>query len=129
MYRHSKLIANTKYISEWKSKGLSDEIIKTPTTSDNSLSQLIDHTGNKARLKFSGSCIKQNKLTYTHRTIISIYIAYEITASSSNTNDPSLKISLFGTVKLTKTSDIDKYEYSGYGIGFDRGGSFSFPLG
>ena len=47
MYRNFKLIANTKCISEWRSKGLSDEIIKPPTTSDNSLSQLIDHTGNK----------------------------------------------------------------------------------
>ena len=34
---------------------------------------------------------------------------------------------LFGAVSLTKNADIDKYKYSGYGIGFDRGGSFSFP--
>ena len=27
----------------------------------------------------------------------------------------------------TKNVDIDKYKYSGYGIGFDRHGSFSFP--
>ena len=26
-------------------------------------------------------------------------------------------------------ADIDKYGYSGYGIGFDRRGSFSFPGG
>ena len=30
---------------------------------------------------------------------------------------------------MTKTSDIDKYKYSGYGIGFDCRGSFSFPDG
>ena len=29
----------------------------------------------------------------------------------------------------TKNEDIDKYGYSGYGIGFDRRGSFSFPGG
>ena len=28
---------------------------------------------------------------------------------------------------MTKNADIDKYKYSGYGIGFDRHGSFSFP--
>ena len=33
------------------------------------------------------------------------------------------------TVTLTKNADIDKYGYSGYGIGFDRRGSFSFPGG
>ena len=34
---------------------------------------------------------------------------------------------MFGAVKLTKNADIDKYQYSGYRIGFDRKGSFSFP--
>ena len=29
---------------------------------------------------------------------------------------------------LTKNDDIDKYKYSGYGIGFDRRSSFSFPV-
>ena len=30
---------------------------------------------------------------------------------------------------MTKNADIEKYEYSGYGIGFDRRSSFSFPCG
>ena len=33
---------------------------------------------------------------------------------------------MFGAVTLTKNADIDKYWYSGYGIGFDRISSFSF---
>ena len=28
---------------------------------------------------------------------------------------------------MTKDADIEKYRYSGYGIGFDRHGSFSSP--
>ena len=36
---------------------------------------------------------------------------------------------LFGVVKLTKNADIDKYKYSGYGIGFDGKGFFSHPSG
>ena len=28
---------------------------------------------------------------------------------------------------LTKNADLEKYGYSGYGIGFDRRSSFSFP--
>ena len=28
---------------------------------------------------------------------------------------------------MPKNADIDKYKYSGYGIGFNRHGSFSFP--
>ena len=30
---------------------------------------------------------------------------------------------------MTQNADIDKYGYSGYGIGFDRRSSFSFPSG
>ena len=42
---------------------------------------------------------------------------------------PTLENCLFGAVKLTKNTDIDKYKYSGYGIRFDRRGTFSFPSG
>ena len=35
----------------------------------------------------------------------------------------------FGAVTLTKNADIEKYGYSGFGIGFDRRSSFSFPSG
>ena len=60
---------------------------------------------------------------------IKIYIVYELGASSSYSDDSALKNSLFGAVKLTKNADIDKYGYSGYGTGFDRTSSFSFPSG
>ena len=36
---------------------------------------------------------------------------------------------LTAAVTLTKNADIDEYGHSGYGIGFDRRGSFSFPGG
>ena len=52
-----------------------------------------------------------------------------INRSSSHVNDPTLKNWLFGAVTLTENTDIDKYGYSGYGIGFERTGSFSFPSG
>ena len=58
MYRYFKVIANTRYISSWKSKGLSDESIKPPATSDNSLTSLINYLGDKIRLKFIGNCLK-----------------------------------------------------------------------
>ena len=47
----------------------------------------------------------------------------------SNLNNfyPTLKNCLFGAIKLTKNSDIDKYEYAGYGTGFDSRGTFSHP--
>ena len=58
-----------------------------------------------------------------------IYIVYELGASSSYVNDPTLKNCLFGAVTLAKNADIDKYGYSRCGIGFNRRESFSFPGG
>ena len=48
--RHFKIIAISKYISSWKSKGLSDETITPYATSDNNLTPLIDYYGSKVRL-------------------------------------------------------------------------------
>ena len=123
------MIADTDYVSSWKSKGLSAETIKPPTTSDNSLTPAVNYYGAKTRVKFTGSCLKQPKILYTHGKVVNIYIVYELGASSSHNNDPTLKNCLFGAVTLTKNADIDKYGYSGYGIGFDRKSSFSFPGG
>ena len=81
----------------------------------------------KIRVKFTGSCLKQSKISYTHGKAVNIYIVYELGTSKSNNNDPTLKNCLFGVVTLTKNADIGKYKYSGYGIGFDRRSAFSFP--
>ena len=72
---------------------------------------------------------KKAKVSYTHGKVVNIYIVYELGASSSYNNDPTLKNCLFVAVTLTKNTDIDKYGYSGYGIEFDRRSSFSFPGG
>ena len=121
------MTTNTDYISSWKSKELSAESIKPLTTSDNSLTPALNYYGTKTRVKFTGSCLKQSKISYNHGKLVNIYIVYELGASSCHINDPTLKNCLFGGVNLTKNADIDKYGYSGYGIGFVRGGSFSFP--
>ena len=122
-------IDNDVYVLSWKSKVLSAESIKPPTTSDNSLTPKLNYYGTKTRVKFTRSCLKQTKISYTHSTIVNIYIVYELGASSSNINAPTLKNCLFSADTLTKNADIDKYGYSGYGIGFDRKSSFSFPRG
>ena len=100
MYRYFKMITNTDYISSWKSKGLSDESIKPPTTSDNSLIPVLNYYGTKTRVKFIGSCLKQPIISYTHGKVANIYIVYELGASSSHNDDPTLKNCLFGAVTL-----------------------------
>ena len=44
----------------------------------------------------------------------------------TTSSDLTLENYLFRAVSLTKNANINKYKYSGYSIGFDRRGSFSF---
>ena len=101
--RYFRMIANTKYIPSWKSKGLFDETITPYATCDNSLTPLIDHYGSKVRLKFNKDCLKQpNNLTYDYGHRVNVYIVYELGASSSNVSDLTLKSCLFSAVTLRK---------------------------
>ena len=104
---------------------MSDEVIKS---SNNSAAPTVKFTGGRMYVKFSGSCLKQDKITFTHGKAMKIYIVYDL-KSNLNNFDYTLQNTLFGAVKPTKNSDIDKYEYTGYGIGFDSKGIFSHPNG
>ena len=79
--RYFKVITNTDHISSWKSKGLSAESIKPPTKFDNSLTPKLNYYGNKVRVKFTGSCLKQPKISYTYEKVVNICIVYELGAS------------------------------------------------
>ena len=116
-------------VLSWQSKGISNEGITPPTTSNNSLNPRLSYNDTKIKVKFTGSCLKQLKFTFTHKKVVNIYIVYKLGASSSHSSDPTIKNCLFGVVTLTKNADIENYKYSGYGIGFDRSSSFSFPSG
>ena len=58
-----KIAGKGNYIYFWKSKGLSDERINSITASNYSTTPKLTHYGTKARVKFSGSCLKQGKVT------------------------------------------------------------------
>ena len=70
-------------VLSWQSKGISDESIKPPTTSNNSLSPRLSYNDTKIKVQFTGSCLKQPKFTFTQK-VVNIYIVYELGASSSN---------------------------------------------
>ena len=129
MTRYLIVITSTNQIVQWKSKGLSDEVIKIPSNSSNFFESLLDYYGTKIRLRFNKSILKQDKITYNHGKIINIYIVYEISKSYNISNCPRLESNLFGAVKLTKNPGVDEYKYPGYGVGFDRKGQFSFGNG
>ena len=128
-FKLNSVVNTTDYVLSWQYKGISNECIKLPTTSDNSLTPELNYYGNKTRIKFTRSCLKQLDHIYAYKKVVNIYIVYELGASSSNFSDATIKNCLFGAVTLTKNADIEKYKYSGYDIGFDRTSSFSFTGG
>ena len=54
-------------VLSWRSKEISNESIKPPTTSDSSINPKLSYYGNKTRVQFTGSCLKQLKFTFTHK--------------------------------------------------------------
>ena len=98
MYKYFKTINSINSISEWKSKGLSNESIKTPSISNNFFNPLLDYVSTKIRVKFSGSCLKQDKATHNHGAIVNIYIVYEISKNYNISSYPALENCLFGAV-------------------------------
>ena len=79
MFRYFKKIHDTDYVLKWKSKGLSDESIKSASAPNTILDPSLGYLGTKIRIKLDGSCLKQGKTTFNHKkSIVNLYIAYEI---------------------------------------------------
>ena len=114
-------------LSEWKSKGLSDKIIKPPHTT------LVPAPGfkndGKRYFVFRGDCLKEDEAKSKYYKIINIYTDYDLQSNLNNNPDFTLENCLLGAVRVTTNTDVDKYKYSGYGIGFDEEGVFTHPTG
>ena len=72
MHRQFKRVVNYHYISEWKSKELFDESIKSYSALHIFFNPSLNYLGAKIRVGVSGSCLKQDKITYTILTSINI---------------------------------------------------------
>ena len=113
-------------ISEWKSRGFSYQSLNAwdPRTK---LSKPI-----RPRYAiFNGGLLYQSKNDATIAgPIVNIYTVYK-TSLKTISSSHILKNCLLGTIKITNTtnSDPEKYKYSGYGIGFDRKGQYTYPDG
>ena len=83
------------------------KIIKSPATVNNILNVSLDCLGAKMRVRFNGSYLKQDKIIYAHKTIVTVYIAYERNKSFNINSYPTLENCLFGADKLTKNNDFD----------------------
>ena len=126
-------VGNGNCIYYGKSKKLSDEKINSITASSYTVTPQLSYYGTKIQwilefsvrmLEFSGSYLKQDSVTFIHKTVVNICIVYEISKSINIDDYPTLENCLFRAVRLTKNADVNKYKYSGYDIEFDREGSY-----
>ena len=93
---------------------MSNQKLRPPN--NNLFSKLIWHNS-EIIVEFKRSWLKQDDLTFTLRN--SVLVVYESDALSRDFNTIfTLKGCLFRAVKVTGNMDLDKYSYSGYGIGF-----------
>ena len=94
MYRYFKRIVGVgsgNYIYFWKSKGLSDERLDSINASNYKITPELSFYGTKTRVEFNASCLKQDKVTHNHITIVNIYIVYEISKNYSINSYPTLE--------------------------------------
>lgn len=73
----------------------------------------------------TNSYLKQTKSAFTATGIVNLYTFYVVILWPYNLSaEFTIGNCLFGTVKLAKNADVDKYGYSGSCIGFDACSSF-----
>ena len=90
------------------------------TTSGNNFTPTLVNFYTLRGVKFNGNPKK----------VINLYISYTLDICSRNLNIFfSFGNCLFGSVELTKNTDLVKYKYSGYSIRFDSRSEYSLTDG
>ena len=119
-------------ISTWKLAGIFNY------SSDSNMDAVGDSGGDLPDIKndgkmyvhLSGNHFQQNKVIIPNNdNVINICCIYEIQPiSSSRDTTFTIQNALFGAMEITKNTDTSKYNYKGYGICFDEGGTFSHRI-
>ena len=108
---------------------MSDETINSISASNYSNTLELSCYGCTIRVKFNWSRLKRDNTTYSHGKIVNVYFIYEISKNFNISSYPKLENCSFGAISSTKNVDIGEGNYSEYGIGFNRKGTFSFSNG
>ena len=118
MQEHFNL-SDVNKISKWKSKGLSNHYFDAVgTLGDVMLSKPIKHM--HVVFQGKGTLVQNDNGIIAGGPIVNIYNVYKTSPKTINFNFV-FKNCLFGAIKIANTtnSDTDKWQNSGYGIGFD----------
>ena len=116
-------------ISTWKSTGIFNYLGNSNMNAVDDSKSVLTKLKNDRRMhvSLSGNRFQQNKVIIpNNNSVINIYCVYKIDPIASTRDDTfTIQNALFGAVGITKNADTSKYDYKGYGICFDEGGTFS----
>ena len=120
--KYIKYFTGTTRIESWKSNGMLQESVENITKLDSNFAPtFVDHLL-LPDMNFNGHCLLKNNISIP--MFLSIYFIRPVIYT-----DFTLGNCLFGSVKLTKNTDLDKQKYTGYNIGFDSRSEFLFTDG
>ena len=109
----------TARIDFWIPNGMPEQNIENRTKPDNNFAPSFADNHLLPEISFNGHCLINNSISISKK-VLNLYISYTLNPLLRNLNTGfTLNDSLFGSVKLTKNADPNKYKYSGYNIGFD----------
>ena len=80
---------------------MSEERLDSITASNYKITPELSFYGTKTRVVLNGSCLKRDKSTLNHGTIVNKYFAYEISKNYNISSYPTLENCLFGAVSFT----------------------------
>ena len=111
----------TYYVIHWESKGLYASKLTPLYTA---FLHNIKHSGYKVGVQFNNSVLVLEQNNYVTK-ILNACIVYDLDGLPKNPErNFKLKKCLFGVTNIRKNSVKSKRVYTGYGIAFDRGGSW-----
>ena len=73
-------------IGLWQSKGMSEESITPPSTTNNSFDTEIIYNYGKRKAKIKGICLKQETVSFIHGNVVNLNISYELDTLSRDLN-------------------------------------------
>ena len=116
-------------IFTWKSIGIFNYLGNSNMNAVGDFKSVLPELKNDGRMhvSLSGNHFQQNKVIIpNNNNVINIYCVYKIDPIASTRDDTfTIQNALFGAAEITKNADTSKYNYKGYGICFDEGGTFS----
>ena len=128
MFLMIKYFNGTNQFYLGKSNGIPDGSIENITKPNSLFTTTFVNHYILPDVSFNGHCLINSNI-FIPKKVINIYISYILNQWARDLNtDFTIGNYLFGSVKLTKNADLDKYVYTGYSIGFDLRSEFSLFL-